>query len=93
MIEKGTVLAIDDAITIDKEYNVLNYDIPVGTLVNNLVWFPEHTAEPSYKDINQIVYLGDYKWGVKHLSRPIDEFNKLSVSTQEDLLNTLMDRD
>jgi hypothetical protein len=90
MLEKGQILEINNEITIDKDYNVFSLTIPVGTLINNLVWFPQFTELPSYDTIKQIVYLGDYQWGVKHLSRPIEEFNKLHFSKQEDLLNNLM---
>lgn len=97
-IEKGLVLTLGDGLRLDKNFTAYYNNIPVGTAKDNLLWFPEHSQSLDYTAIKEIVYLGDYKWGVRELTRPIDEFNNLSEAKKEDfvykyvdLVNTIKD--
>lgn len=97
-IEKGLVMLLDSELKLDKNFSVYYNKIPVGTAKDNLLWFPEHSKSLDYTTIKEIVYLGDYKWGVRELTRPIDEFNNLSDTKKEDfvykyidLVNTIKD--
>jgi hypothetical protein len=85
-IEKGTVLEINDTLTIDRHYTVFYYGIPVGTAKDNLTWFPSNPRKSENSQIKQIVYLGDYKWGVKQLTLPIEEFESFGQTLKEQIL-------
>ena len=86
-IEKGLVLAISEVLTVSDDYTVYYHNIPVGNLLGNLLWFPQYSFPPAPSEIKQIVYLGDYKWGVKHLRSLHDEFKELTIYAQESILS------
>lgn len=90
-IEKGLVMLLDSELKLDKNFNVYYNKIPVGTAKDNLLWFPEHSKSLDYTTIKEIVYLGDYKWGVRELTRAIDEFNNLSDTKKEDFVYKYID--
>ena len=91
---KGNVLEINDNLKITEDYTVmvavngLEY-IPVGTCKNHLTWFKQ-TKKPTSGEITEIIYLGEYKWGVKHFTPIIEEFNSLSDSIKEDILTNFL---
>jgi hypothetical protein len=85
-IEKGLVMELNSALRLDKNFTVYYNNIPVGTAKDNLVWFPELSTLPDYTTIKEIVYLGNYKWGVRELTGCMTEFNNLSESKKNDFV-------
>jgi hypothetical protein len=90
-LEKGSVLQASDILVITKDYTVMYYGIPVGSVKNNLCWFLANPNKPAYNEIKQVVYLGNYEWGVKQLNSPIDEFRSFDASLQEEVLSDLLE--
>lgn len=66
-IERGDIIAVSNGIEIKSDYTVLLAGIPVGSCKNHLVWY-EESERPAIWEIKQLVYLGDYAWGVRELS-------------------------
>ena len=90
-IIKGTVLEINNELTIDRHYTVFHNGIPVGTVKDNLCWFDSNPRKPENSQIKQIVYLGDYTWGVKQLTLPIDEFESFDQTLKEQIICDFLD--
>ena len=84
-LEEGVVIEISEDFWISSNHTVFVHNIPVGTLENNLTWF-EQSDKPKLDEIKEIVYLGNYQWGYKHLHNPLAEFNKLSEEAKEEVL-------
>ena len=90
-ITKGTVLEINNDLTIDRNYTILYCGVPVGTAKDNLTWFPSNPRKPEHNQIKQVVYLGDYTWGVKQLTSTIDEFESFGQTLKEQILCEFLD--
>jgi hypothetical protein len=56
--------------------------IPIG-IIEDWTWFE---ASNQKFPVDEIVYLGKDKFGVKQLVKPIDEFNVLSDDAKEDII-------
>ena len=87
-LELGTVLEVSKNgghLVIDENYKVYADSIPVGDLIGNLTHFPE-TIAPKHYTIDKIVYMGNYKWSIKHLVDPLDEFDRLSRESKQNIL-------
>jgi hypothetical protein len=91
-IEKGTVLGICEYLTITDDYTVLYHALPVGTVKNDLSWFPEYSPRPIHSDIKEIVYIDNYRWGVKQLTTQLSEFEGLSNTVKVDILCDLLEK-
>ena len=90
-LEKGAVIEVSSNITINKDYTVLYDGIPVGSVKDNLTWFPSNPRKVSHDGIKKIVYLGDYKWGVKQLTLPVEEFESFGQTLKEQILCDFLD--
>jgi hypothetical protein len=90
-LEKGSILQVSDILQITKDYTVMYYGIPVGSVKNNLSWFSANPNKPAYNEIKQVVYLGNYEWGVKQLVLPIGEFRSFDSSLQEEIICDLLE--
>lgn len=71
--------------TITEDFTVLKDNFPIGSLKDNLKWFKE-SETPKISDIDKIVYLGKYTWGIRHFTSKLSEFNLLSDSDKESIL-------
>ena len=89
-LEKGQVLSISDDLIITEDYTVTYYGIPVGSVKENLSWFSLDSPHVRYDEIKEIVYLGNYKWGVKQLTLPRIEFESLDDSSKDKVLEDLL---
>lgn len=93
-IEEGQIFEvscgyIDEDFTVYTKNETDSTMIPVGSLKGNLSWFKE-TPKPDYREIKKIVYLGNYTWGLKHLTSPLAEFKSLSDELQDEILSNLI---
>ena len=89
-ITKGDVLEISNSLSIMKDYTVLHNGIPVGTAKDNLCWFSNNPNRPEYFQIKQVVYLGNYEWGVKQLTSPIDEFESFDHFLKDEIIRDFL---
>lgn len=90
-LEKGSVLDVSDILVITKDYTVMFHGIPVGSTKDNLSWFRNNPRKISHNEIKQVAYLGDYKWGVRELTQPIEEFENLTISARSQILYDLLE--
>lgn len=90
-LERGMVLEVSDIITIKEDYTVLYHSIPVGSAKDNLSWFTSNPRKIRHNEIKKIVYLGNYKWGVKELTSPIEEFESFDKTTKEQILHDFLE--
>ena len=90
-LEIAMVLNVaEHGLVIEDNYEITKDGFPVGTAENSLIWFPQST-KPKPDEIKDIVYLGFQLWGVKQLVNKLDEFNKLSDTSKEEVLDRLIE--
>ena len=70
---------------------MLYHSVPVGSAKNNLSWFTGDFKKVKHDEIKKIVYLGNYKWGVKELTSPIEEFESFDKLTKEQILHDFLE--
>ena len=91
LLEEGTVLTVSDDLIITEDYTVVHCGIPIGSVKENLSWFPSNTFHVKHDEIKEIVYLGNYKWGFKHLTTPLKEFESFDEELKNSILNHLLE--
>lgn len=91
LIEEGTVLTVSDELVITEDYTVVYCGIPVGSVKENLSWFFIENPQVKPNDIKQIVYLGNYKWGFKHFTTPLKEFESFNEELKKSILSDLLE--
>lgn len=80
-LEKGQILELNETLFI--EDNIVLHcsdglNIPIGTLIN-ITWFPSSKSPK----MERIVYLGDFKFGIRQLVPMRSEFLALHPDDQE----------
>jgi hypothetical protein len=89
-LEKGSVLEVSDILVITKNYTVMYHGIPVGSAKDHLSWFHDNPKKIRHDEIKQVAYLGNYTWGVREFTQPIEEFESLDASTRSEILINLL---
>ena len=89
-IEKGEVIEIQSPAKVDSDFNVLinfsNCEVSIGKINKpDLKWF-DASPNPNWKEIQAVVYLGDYSFGLKQLTHRFEEFELLNTDQKEDIL-------
>jgi len=92
-LEIGSIVELNETTIVQKNvvYICAGLWIPIGTISEeDKTWFKSST-KPDLKFGDSIVYLGNFKFGVKQLTNKLEEFKKLSDYEQELVLDVYVE--
>jgi len=93
MLEPGHVLEIGEGLIVDENrvvhiISTNGFYFRVGIIPSdNISWFEQSDRKMIIDNIKTIVYIEEGVWSIKHMTQPLDEFNKLSDFIKEDIIS------